>query len=153
MSLCTFSLNVNLKVFRVLGSLAPAMNFKKSVEDHMPCDPPYKHTQWGLAGNTSAFLWSHMDGDGMGTSISMQAGHKLWIIGVSKPNVSVDNIRFIEDWEIDGPNLKNYTWEAVLLWPTDTLLSWQQFVATGAAKKLGICDLTLYIMLLQQKIA
>lgn len=85
--------------------------------------PPLKDFRWGLAANTGALSWVHIDSNGLGSYIEPKAGKKWWIVMKRKgdrPNFetcSDADAYFEEGYEVDVPMVDDWNFEAVILGP------------------------------------
>ncbi|EDR13437.1 uncharacterized protein LACBIDRAFT_323084 [Laccaria bicolor S238N-H82] len=81
---------------------------------------PSRDVRWGLAGNTNAIHYWHIDSDGFGTFVEPLVGEKLWLVArpLDDPDAfSRTNIFSVEHYNMEGPNTHIFAVEAMLLVP------------------------------------
>lgn len=83
---------------------------------------PMRDVRWGLAANTGAVHWFHIDSDGFGTYVDVVSknGKKLWLVArpVEDPAAFFyTDIFSIENYTMEGPNEHLFIIEAILLAP------------------------------------
>jgi hypothetical protein len=83
---------------------------------------PVMDCRWGLAITDGAFHLWHIDCDGFGTYIDMQAGSKWWVLASPKEPFDFLDISFLtEAFQLDSDNGEVCRLEAVLLTPGSCL--------------------------------
>lgn len=81
-------------------------------------------TSWGTAATANAVSWFHIDDDGFGTAVTVQAGKKWWILARRKGSRSADDMSdaaTFRGWLVDDIDGNVWEWEAVCLDPTVAL--------------------------------
>jgi hypothetical protein len=81
---------------------------------------PSRDVRWGLAGNTNAIHYWHIDSDGFGTFVEPLVGGKLWLVArpLGDPDAfSRTDIFSVEHYNMEGPNTHIFAVEAMLLVP------------------------------------
>lgn len=80
---------------------------------------------WGTGGTKNALSWFHNDDEGLGTSVFVQAGAKMWVVADRKrENVFEDemgDINVFEDWKVRDIDPDKWNVEAILLVPNSVL--------------------------------
>lgn len=76
---------------------------------------PTSDVHWGLAATEGATTFWHIDSDGLGTTIDVRTGEKLWIVGRGSPeDFSALGLLLSNAFEIDTPP-QSFDTEAILL--------------------------------------
>lgn len=76
-------------------------------------------TSWATAATTNALSWCHADDEGFGTSVYVQAGHKIWVVARRRDRVAgrdeMADVRVFDGWSVDTLDPKIWEVEAVYL--------------------------------------
>lgn len=81
---------------------------------------PTGDVRWGLASTAFSRHWTHVDSDGLATSVSVECGHKWWILYTphldDEPDASMHVDLFLDDFD-PAEVVQHWDAEAVLLGP------------------------------------
>lgn len=87
---------------------------------------PGDSVRWGMAATSGALSWFHIDSDGFGTFVDVQAGSKYWIVGRPKcvsNEAAIDHGAFsdinmyLKPYDFSSPPTDMWDFEAVYLEP------------------------------------
>ena len=82
---------------------------------------PLGEVHWGLAATEGAMTLWHIDSDGLGTTVDVRAGEKLWFIGSDeRKKFNHIGVFLSKKFELDAPP-RGFSTEAILLTPKTRL--------------------------------
>lgn len=82
-------------------------------------------TSWGTAATANAVSWFHIDDDGFGTAVSVQAGKKWWVLARKKNNNpranEMEDVSTFYRWDVHDIDGNVWELEAICLDPSVVL--------------------------------